>query len=130
MYEDIYGEIDSWKKEFSLQNAVTVMCVHLPLVVLFVYTKVRSLEITKINYYMVLIFPLMSICYTIFHMFRGAHETIFLVSGRTIVFAGFISLSTDFVLRVGSVVGLLSYLLRAARCIDQSFGCIEEMIAH
>jgi len=129
MYENIYDQIDSWKKEFSLQNSVTVLFLHLPLVVLFVYTKVRSLEITKIDYYMVLIFPLMSVCYTIFHMFRGAHETIFLVSGRTIVFAGFISLCTDFLLRVGSVVGLSSYLLRAAMCIDQSFGCIEEMIA-
>jgi len=128
MYENIYDEIDSWKKEFSLQNSVTVLFLHLPLVVLFLYTKVRSLEITRIEYYMVLIFPLMSISYTIFHMFRGAHETIFLVSGHTIVFAGFISLSTDFLLRVGSFIGLLSYLLRAASCIDLSFGCIQKMI--
>merc|ERR1719317_753739 len=133
MYEDIYGPIHSWKKEFSLQNSITGMGMHLPLVVYFLYTNIRSLEITQMDYYtgyLVLFFPFLSISYTIFHMFRGAHETIFLVSGRTIVFAGFISLSTDFLLRVGSTVGLLSYLLRAARCIDQNFECIEMMIHH
>jgi len=130
MYENIYGHIDSWKKEFSRQNSVTMIGMQLPLVTLFLYTKVRDLQITKLQNYMVLIFPLVTISFTIFHMFRGAHETIFLVSGRTIVIAGFISLLTDFLLRVTTVLGLLSYFLRAARCIDKSFVCIEEMIEY
>jgi hypothetical protein len=130
MYENIYGHIDSWKKEFSLQNSVTMVGLQLPLVTLFLYTNVRNLYITKMRNYMVLILPLITISFTIFHLFRGAHETIFLVSGRTIVIAGFISLLTDFLIRVTSVLALLSWFLRAAKCIDENFACIEEEIEH
>lgn len=130
MHENIFGEIDSWKKEFSRQNAVSGIALHLPLVAVFLYTNFRSMEILKIFNVLVLFFPLVSISFIIFLLFRGAHETTFLVSGRTIVVAGFISLFTDFLLRAVSLIALLAYFLRAADCIDDNNVCIEELIKY
>merc|ERR1712142_735006 len=84
----------------------------------------------KVENYTLLLFPLVSISFSIFFLFRGAHETIFLVSGRTLVIAGFISLFTDFLLRAIPFVAFLSYLLRAASCIDDDKMCIKEMLHH
>jgi len=129
MYENIYGELDSWKKEFSLQNAVSALA-NLLLSVFYLYTNLRTLLIMDFNRMVILIFPFISVFYSIFHAFRGAHETMFLVSGRTIVVAGFLALATDFILRVGTWVGLFSYFVRASSCDEYSYLCIELLIDH
>jgi len=113
IYENINCEIDSCRKEFPLQNATSALGMHLPVVVFFFYSTWRSLEFTtNIINLAVLSIPFVSAILGIFRLFRGAHETVFLVSGSTVVFVSLIALATDFLLRVGTWVGLLSHLVK------------------
>lgn len=130
IYENIYGEINSSRKEFMRQNAVSALGLHLPLVVLYLYANFQNLNITKFESFSLLILPFTSIFYSSFHIFKGSYESVFLVSGARIIVLGFISLSTDFLIRVFSWVGLLSFFLRVAICEDGTHLCHSLMREH
>jgi len=117
-YENVWCEIDSWTKEFPIQNAISAVGMHLPVLVFFFGSNLLSLELTNTMNFAFLGIPFVSSIFGIFCLFRGAHETVLLVSGPTVSIS-LIALTTDFLLRVGTWVGLLSHLVKGESLMFQ-----------
>jgi len=119
MYENMFGDLPSRKLEFIRKRAAYSLIQHLFMVVLFMYTVERHHHWgTQRNFFFLP--PFLSIVYTIFHIFRGSNETIFLVSGKPIVLWGVVLILIDFALRSLSLIAVAVVLLSKGDCKDKA----------